>query len=248
MRVVIPSRKRAALLQQNALPLFPDAYVCVHESEINDYRAIMPDNRLICHNAVGLPAIRNFVLDWAGNGPVLMCDDDICAMVVNLGTYNKTIVDPNAIMTVVENTAAVADGFGAKLFGWGFSPHPVACKCLAPYQMYRAVSSVYGVFPNVLRYDPKVRARDDVDYCLQHLLRYRVVVSDCRFIFVSREPRMRSIIGGNAYAHSSEAMADEVAYLKAKWGNAVKFSTSNGATSKGRVQFTINVRRMFDDA
>ena len=61
MQIVIPSRRRAGSIAGDTLRLFPDAIVCVDESEMNDYAGC--GARLLAHPPLsGLAAIVNWIL------------------------------------------------------------------------------------------------------------------------------------------------------------------------------------------
>lgn len=243
MKIVIPSRKRVGVITACALRLVPDAYVCVHESERDDYAAVVARDRLVCHQVVGLPAIRNFILDTFGDDLVIMIDDDISHIEFHLGEYRRTFSRPDEVMAIIDNTAEMASGFGAKLFGWAQNGHVMARSANKPFTLSRSVGGVVGVFPNPLRYDPKVFMRDDTDYALQHLLKYRVVFRDDRFVFLSKNC-FRSGGGGNAMAQSHDNYVADKEYLKQKWGKYIVFAKSGTSNSDGS---RVIVKRMYED-
>ena len=79
MLIVIPSRKRVEECGQ-ALKLFPDALVCVAESEEAQYKAL--DCELLLHpdSVAGIGPIRQWVLDNVPDETVVMADDDVHAV------------------------------------------------------------------------------------------------------------------------------------------------------------------------
>ena len=80
-------------------------------------------------------------------------------------------------------------------------------RCLAalprhrPFSLNTWVGGVVGIVGRELRYDTSIRLRADIDFCLQSLLRDRIVVVGGRFSFI--HTRFAGG-GGNAANRSSE--------------------------------------------
>ena len=69
--------------------------------------------------------------------------------------------------------------------------------------------------------------RADIDFCLQSLLRDRIVLVDGRFSFI--HTRFAGG-GGNAANRSSERHEKEITYLRRKWGPYLDVVQAKGTT------------------
>ncbi len=76
MKIVIPSKGRADVIGDKALRLFPDATLCVGESETAAYGRL--SDRLLVHpdTVAGIGPLRQWVLDHVDDPCVVMVDDD----------------------------------------------------------------------------------------------------------------------------------------------------------------------------
>jgi len=77
MKIIIPSKGRANVLQDKAFRLFPEATLCVGDDEVNAYRKV--SSNLLVHPAsvVGIGPLRQWVLDHVDDPCVVMVDDDV---------------------------------------------------------------------------------------------------------------------------------------------------------------------------
>ena len=84
-----------------------------------------------------------------------------------------------------------------------------------PFGVCGWVGGAMGIIGRELRFDPVLKMRADIDFCLQAQLKHRCIFIDLRFAFV--EQRFNNT-GGNAHMRSSERNQRELEYLKQKWG------------------------------
>jgi TET-associated glycosyltransferase-like protein len=226
-RVVICSRRRADSIGKKSLRFFPDALVCVAKSEAKDYRPLTkrlllhPDNdHTFTNGAATLGALRNWVLDHVDDECIVMIDDDVSGIDSLAGVHTTAISDPQDVAAILANTARCAHDVGARVFG--FNQGDIR-KYLPqkPFGLSARVGGVIGLIGRELRYDPRCALHEDLDLCLQSLLRHRIIWQDSRFVF-------RHLIfagaGGNAVSRSNAAHAEELAYLQKKWGAHVTVS------------------------
>jgi hypothetical protein len=213
-RVIIPSRRRADTLRHKALRLFPDATICVHHAEADDYARVVPRTQLLLHDVEGLAVIRQWILDHVDDECVVMADDDISMLYSLAGVRARRLDDPQIARDVLETTAECCRDAGAHVFGFNqgdirkFTPQK-------PFALTGWVGGLIGIIGRELRYDPVCRLHDDIDLCLQSLLQHRIIWQDQRFLF----SHVRFIgSGGNAGSRSQAQHDTEIAYLCRKWG------------------------------
>ncbi len=255
MKVAIPSKGRSASIRDLSLTLFPDAIVVVDQAEEGAYRQVVPDGRLVLHPgppALGsLAAIRNWILDnvVAGDGVLVMADDDVSELVSMPGWSPRRYRDPQVVREVLENAAQCCLDAGVGLFGFGQSRHPLHFRPFDPLKLSGWVGSVVGfVGDHGLRYDERLSMHDDMDLSLQALLQHRIIWNDTRWAFVNL--RLTNA-GGLAAYRSAEHYALERQILRDKWGRYVRFTTKTrdprrlkrGLTNAGTMMTLVRVPR-----
>ena len=227
MKIVIPSKGRAAVLPQKALRLFPDALVCVGDDEVDAYGKVT--SNLLVHPAsvVGIGPLRQWVLDNVADPCVVMVDDDVTHVYSQVGFHKKRIEDADTARAIVERTAILAQDAGVRVFGFQQAARPLSYANFRPFSLDTWVGGLVGIIGRELRYDPSLLLRADIDFCLQSLVRDRFVMVDGRYSFI--HTRFAGS-GGNATNRSAARHAQEIAYLKRKWGKYLDVVQAKGTT------------------
>ncbi len=104
-----------------------------------------------------------------------------------------------------------------------------------PLSLSGWVGGAMGIIGRELRFDPSLKLRADIDFCLQAQRHFRCIYADLRFAFV--EQRFNNT-GGNAQLRSAERNAREIAYLQQKWGRWISI-----VEGKGTVMIKVHVGR-----
>jgi hypothetical protein len=234
LKVVIPSKGRAETIGEQALRLFPSAYVIVDERERDEYAAVVPSKQLLTHPGApglrSLAAIRNHILESVKADVLVQVDDDITALVSMPGWSKREITDPEAIEQLLEVTAQCALDAGCALFGFSPDPNQLHYKPQQPLTLSSWVGTVLGfVGKHGLRYDESLSLHDDVDLSLQSLLRDRIVWRDDRWAFVNHRVRNP---GGLASYRSDERYSEQHEILKSKWGPYVGFRSTTSSSQR----------------
>jgi len=223
MRVVIPSHGRADTIAKHTLLLFPDAEVCVPESQADAYQAVTP--RLIVHpdTVIGLPAKRQWLLDTLPDRILVMVDDDIVRITSFVGFRTRRITDPETARAIVESAAQCAIDGGRSVFGFSQSASPRNYNPFQPFRLRMYVGGLIGFIGRKYRYDTSLRLKGDVDFCLRVLCGDKWLWLDNRYCFVGLRETNR---GGTAEHRSAARVKDEIAYLQRRWGQHVHFHKS----------------------
>jgi len=217
LKIIIPSRKRADVLRNNSIKLFPKATIAVDKSEEKEYHAAFPKNEIVTHSGLtGLVQIRQWALDNF-EGVLMMVDDDIKGMFSLVGQRYRRITDPEDIRQIVENTAQCAVDAGAGIFG--FSQTGGDIRKVNVFDFIRLngwIGCVIGFTDRSIKYDTRFRLHGDMDASMQSLLQHRIIWQDSRFAFANDGIfRWR---GGNAEYRSKEVDDKELELLLEKWG------------------------------
>lgn len=240
LAIVIPSRKRARRVLK-AARLFKSPYVCVAESEFQDYSSAGCKN-LVSHpdDISGIGKIRNWILNHFDEAVVVMVDDDVSGLWCNVAETGKLIDNPNQITAIVSNAANIAADLGAHIFGFSQTWDVRKYSPLKPFSLCTWLGGVIGFVgrSESIRYSSHP-LRVDIDYCLQSLLHHRIVWQDNRFGFIQNR---FSGAGGNSLNRSRAQDELEVNYLRKKWGKYIEFSPLRSSN----LRIKINVKRHAD--
>lgn len=226
--VVIPSRGRANIITPT-LALFPrDAVtVVVTEAEEALYRSALPGVAVAAHPASlhGMGQVRQWILDALPQDVIFMIDDDMYGLWSVVGHSPRRLRDPQQILGIVRQAARCAAEAGTPLFGFAQTMDVRNFKAQTPFGLGGFVNGsamgIVGRDPK-LRFDPALPTKQDVDYCLQVLLHYRMIWRDFRFSFGAGG--VFNHAGGNASHRTMETVRENTARLKAKWGAAVEIN------------------------
>jgi hypothetical protein len=222
--VVIPSKGRSTTIRQHTLALFPQATVCIDEAEEAAYRRVLPEDQLLLHpNGVhSLSMIRNFIFDHVEAEVLLHAADDITGARCEVGWRPRMIRDPQTIAELIETTAQCCRDAGAFVFGFNQDYMTTHLAPMQPFKLNTWVGTVMGTLAgHGLRYDEEMPFHTDVDFCLQSLLKHRIVWCDTRFVFIARKA---TNVGGMASVRTAEAYRDAHRRLRAKWGQYVRIA------------------------
>jgi len=216
IRFTIPSHNRADMIGSHTLKFFPEAIVCVAESQRDDYRKV--SNNLLLHpdTLKGIGPKRQWMLDNIDSEVVVMIDDDMKNFISIVGMKYRSYRDPADVKAIVARTALCAAEAGASLFGFHqtadvrkFIPHK-------PFNLCTWFGGAIGFIGRKFKYDSFLRSRgEDVDYSLQTLLKDRFVWGDNRYGFIFRRWDTK---GGNSANRERGQQLEEIRYLKRKWG------------------------------
>lgn len=239
LRIVIPSRKRVKLLRTNALKLFPYATVTVGESEAVDYAPLFRDGvaNLVLHpdEVTGTGPIHQWILENFNDEALFVVDDDVYKLVVLTGYRQMNITSAANAYAIILNAANIAKAMGAPVFGFNQAWDVRKFRPQDPFRLNTRTGGGVGVIGRDIRHDTALLSRDNVDFCLNALLKRRYVFVDNRFSFVHRR---YGVTGGNALHRSKERNTMELEYLKRKWGQYIFIQQTKTTT-----RLVIRVRR-----
>jgi hypothetical protein len=243
MQIVIPSRERSDILADCSLKIFPDAMVCVAESEVEAYKPLTQNLLVHPDSVVGLPVKRQWILDQLDDEVVVQVDDDL-VFVRSLASCRSSVIirRPEDVYRIVENAMMCAKGSGAGVFGFATTGDMRMFRPYKPFRLAGWCGSVLGVIGRKVRYDPNVLIRDDVDLCLQSMLKHRIIWQDSRFFFENKYQNFTGP-GGNAKFRSEKQQSRDVETLKRKWAGYFSFRKALKSEMGGEMKMSLNIRR-----
>ena len=223
----IPSYKKEIV---KTLKFLPSAKVWIDESEFEKYQRNNKGVNLISVKSGiqgNLCRIRNYIIDQEfknGADVVLLLDDDLNGLYQyrfkNGFAYNRHKLDEDEIYQLLEKYSILCDDFGFKF--WGVNPiaMPLAFRYFSPFS---TVAYIGGPFQcilkgNDLRYDEKLHLKEDYDYTLQNLNKYRGALRVNSIFYECDQNESR---GGCAVVRNIEKEKEQFLLLQNKWGGKI---------------------------
>ncbi len=201
----------------------------VPESEKAEYEAALGVDCLTVPDEVrGLGPLRNWILANFTEEIVVMLDDDLVRVACVTRESPYSIVDPDMVQQIVYGAAICAKDAGAACFGFNQSWDVRKYRPDQPFTLSGWFGGVFGVVGRKRQFLRHHLFKVDVDYCLEGLRHERFVWKDERFGFIQARDRNK---GGNAKFRTAKKVADEIAFLKAKWGKHIKFKDTTAGTT-----------------
>jgi len=218
--VVIPSYRRGHKRSPTQTYL-PFAKLIVAQAEADEYRA-SGNEIVICPNEAqgNLCRVRNWILDhWHDARGVLILDDDYSY----IGKWNgRDFVAQTAeeIAEFIEQGFGMAEELGAYLWGINctfdkgayreFTPFSTTAYIGGPFQAVRPATD--------LRYDETLPLKEDYDFTLQHLERYRRVLRFNAYAYIVKQNEQA---GGCATYRTMDRERAQFEGLQKKWGGGI---------------------------
>lgn len=236
MKIIIPSRGRGAVSAKTQ-KMFPSSIISVAESELQEYSKYSDTVETRPDEVRGMGNIRQWILDHY-EGTVVMVDDDISYLGCFTDITYRRIAGGDNYVRILENCEQMAEDLGINLFGFNQSCDVRKYQYYRPFLFTSYAGGVMGIRNRDIKFDRNLMVRaEDVDFALQNLIKYRMILIDNRYGFVANR---LSMTGGNTEYRTDERDLYEMDYLKKKWGQYIQFSTG-----KGTRHTSINVKRNF---
>ena len=215
--VYIPSMGRAGKVTTHKL--FLDSVIVCPESEVKLYKKHHKRVLGVPNKIKGITATRNWILDNCDDEWSIQVDDDARYFYRHQqgGTYK--FVDPDRINAIMENMFIITDDIGYKIWGLQLAED---YKFYRPYHPFKTQSvigaNILGIIKNPLRFDERLRVKEDYDYSMQHIYKYGGVLKRQQYgIGVAHLFNE----GGCASYRTKDVELDAYKILLKKWGKKV---------------------------
>lgn len=234
MQIVIPSYKRAD--DCCTADLIDTSVVFVHEFEKNEYvqkygldRVVgIPDDL----RGKGMAVIRNYILDNTKDEEVLMLDDDI----KQFGYYEKNDYvrfKPEELPVFFKNNFRMCRELGTRLWGLNLQSDKKFYREYSPISLSSVIlGPCFGVIKDKdIRFDDFLGLKEDYDYSLQVLLKYRKILRLNKYHYMSAHITKK---GGCSVYRTTDKEIQQAERFQRKWGSKVvkiKRKTQGGNAS-----------------
>lgn len=226
MLIAIPSMGRAGRV--STLDLVKargkDVRLFVPEGEATRYRDVYNGNT---DQVVGVPkriqgitATRNWILEYASGKrerEILMLDDDAIGFFKFEKGKRGVGVDAGArFLDHVDRMFVLARDAGTNLWGFQVTNDGKTYREFSPFSFISVVvGNCLGIIDDGQRFDERLRVKEDYDFALQSLLKYRRILRNNKFSFFVQHLKNP---GGCASYRTIEVEREAVEILRKKWG------------------------------
>ena len=236
MKIYSPSYKRARGVKTHKV--LPNVIYCVHEFEAKEYIDLGYNVKIMPDAIRGIIArVRNYILDNYIKNIGIIIDDDIEAI------KRWDIKDGRAIQIKIQNIEEwIEQGFvmceesGSHLWGINILGDKGSYREYTPLGYTSTISASFmGFYNNELRFDERLPLKDDYDFCLQNLDKYRKIL---RLNYACMVKKDHGNLGGCADYRTMSRELDQIKLLQKKWGSKI---VKIDKTQRGKKQRTFDL-------
>lgn len=238
MKILSPSWKRSSICTSHNY--FKNLEYVVSESQAEKYsESNLPI--VICPDSAqgNVSRVRNWILDYVKDEDVLIVDDDLKSLSRYEGNKLTKMCGSEAD-DFIEYGFEIAKEFGVRMWGINIIQDKGAYREYTPFSLKNVILGPFGGFINCpIRYDEDLPLKEDYDYCLQALNKYRKIL---RINFVHYNCDQHTNLGGCAEYRTIEEEQDQFVLLRKKWGGDIIKQDDNSRVTnrKKQVSYDIN--------
>ena len=243
MKKIIISKGRHKVITTHRF--LKEYIILVPESEHQTYTNVLKHEvgksqiQKISDKIQGLASIRNWIIDHY-EGDIIILDDDITSFTSVTRKKGYKITNPQVCEEILANTYINAKDAGVRIFGFNQTQADVRkYNATEPFKLNTWTGTIIGIIGKDLKFDERNKLRVDADFCLQSLMKDRIVWIDQRFGFICTRDTNK---GGNAFLRSKETVEKEKKYMKQKWGTHI-----NMKKARQREGLSLRVKRKDPD-
>ena len=170
-RVYIPSKGRAGKVTTHKL--FLNSVIDCPESEVKEYEKHHKIVIGVPDQVRGITATRNWILDNVEDEWHIQVDDDALSFHRFEKGKMSTFIDPNLIHEIMQNQFEICDSWGLKVWGFALAADYKFYREYTPFSTQGVIgANIIGIIRNPLRFDERLRVKEDYDYAMQHIAKY----------------------------------------------------------------------------
>ena len=216
-KVYIPSMGRAGKVTTHKL--FKDSHIVCPNREVEEYKKYHENVIGVDDSIKGITNTRNWILDYNTDNYHIQVDDDALSFhSFECGKLHK-FIDPEKIDRILINQFNLCDEWGLKLWGFALAADYKFYREYTPFSTQGVIGeNIVGIINNPLRFDSRLKVKEDYDYAMQHIAKYGGALRYMKYgidvIHLTNE-------GGCVSYRTKEVEMDAYNILKSKWGNKV---------------------------
>jgi hypothetical protein len=229
--VFIPSYDRCGLVK--TIKYFDDPFIVVRNEELEDYKKLY--NNVIGCNEIGITKTRNFILRYCKENNIryhIQVDDDINGFWFMERGIIIDIESKEKIKEILTNMFIICEEWESKIFGLSMQKDKKVYREYSPFSTQSVVvANLMGIIDNDLYFDENCVVKEDYDYSIQHIIKYKRVIK-CLKYGVDAPHLMNK--GGCASYRTMQLEYDMLKYLQDKYGT--KYIRDSGNKNVIRVE------------
>jgi hypothetical protein len=241
--IVIPSRRRVTNIP-NMLKCFPDALVCVEDSEEEDYLQVVSKDKLVLHPPLtGSAAIRNWMIDYFQEDCIFQLDDDFrriqcyCNADIRDVSY---ITDPEHITGIIDNAHWPAFDLGVGVFSWARFANPMQYRPYEPMLLCGTpIMCAFGLRgpARQRKFDLGVPHMADLNFAMETYRDDRIAYVDGRYYWDFG--KIYSGVGGNQGMVSYDQRKTSLRIMRSRWTRYLSVGSAQETAGKGMKSATL---------
>lgn len=243
IKICAPSYKRPDKV--DTLKYIPSCRIYVSNDELDEYKKNYPNSDIIGVEPKyqgNISRIRNHILDreMADDCVVCIIDDDMRRIGYHENHQMIFLKTEEEIYKFIQKYTDLAEDWGIKFWGINVNKDPQSYWVGTPFSLAVYIGSPFGVhFKHDVRYDEKFSLKEDYDFILKFLNKYRKALRVNKFFYNVKQVEQT---GGCATYRNLEREMSQIDLLIKKWGSKI-VKTENLSSSHSHLTYR---KRRFD--
>lgn len=217
--IYIPSYKRAN--DCKAAKWLSQSAICCHEFEASEYAKYNENPLLIIpdkYAGKGMAVIRNYILDHTGEAEIVMIDDDVIRIGYHENRQKHTYTE-HQVYDLIDKGFRMCKELDTVLWGLNLLEDKQAYREYTPFSLSSVVLGPFmGIVRNGIRFDERLGLKEDFDYSIQVLNKYRKILRFNKYFY-----SVGHLVGSGgciSYRTASKEM-QQAQMLVDKWGSKI---------------------------
>ena len=179
-KVYIPSKGRAGKVTTHHL--FLESVIVCPESEKKLYMEYHDEVVGVSDDVKGITATRNWILNNMKDEWSVQVDDDARSFHKYEDGNLVKFVDKERIDSFIDTMFVMTEDVGFKVWGLAMAADYKFYRPFAPFSTQGVIgANIIGIIKNELRFDERLRVKEDYDYSMQHIYKYGGVLRTHKF-------------------------------------------------------------------
>ena len=233
LHIAIRSYKRAG--QVKSIEIFKNANIWIPESQKKEYEKYYDNIITIPDEEDGNSSRKlNSILNRCEAEWLLIVDDDITD-ICYFENGKSHSVDPDKIEDIIKHYIQLAEDLGVKLWGINVNADPMSYRVYSPFSFLSPVLAPFSAHLKTdLRYDENIPYKEDYDFWLQNINKYRKTLRINKFHY--KHYHGSGLSGGLVGKRTMDKEKQSVENMMKKWGTKVyKGTRANGLNKRNNI-------------
>jgi hypothetical protein len=227
--IFIPSYKRPKVKSLEYLKNNKEVkvFICIDKSEEKEYKNNnnLKDNEKIIIMDKGIQGnisrVRNWIIDnYLDNYDVICIMDDDLSYIGYFENGERKRLDSSLLNDFIYKYSLLCKEWGYMFWGLNLNTDDMNYREFAPFSTLSSVLAPVSFIlkGNQCRYDEKIPLKEDYDFFLQNIAKYKGVLRVNKFHYLVKQGEQE---GGCAYIRNSKEEKRQLELLQEKWGSKV---------------------------